>query len=69
MKEKIIKKIRKKIQELERINQISREYSRLLNEEDENDRKTFNNEFMERTRRERAIMELDDLLKEITEEK
>lgn len=69
MKKKIIEKIKERIKELENINQISREFSRLLNEEDEDDRETFNYEFMERTRRERTIIELEDLLKDITEEK
>ena len=57
--------ILKKIEELENYNQTSRDFCRLLDENDKEDKKIKKNEFMQRTRREYAIMQLKDILEEM----
>ena len=60
--------ILKKIEELENYNQTSRDFCRLLDENDEEDKKIKENEFMQRTRREYAIIQLKDILEEMENE-
>ena len=59
--------IERKIEELEETNKISREFSKLLNREIEEDKRLDDEEFNQRTRRQYAIMVLKDLLEELEE--
>jgi len=60
--------ILKKIEELEEYNQNSRDFCRLLDENDEEDKKIKESEFMQRTRRDYAIIQLKDILEEMENE-
>ena len=59
--------IERKIKELEESNKISREFSRLLNREIEEDKNLDDAEFIQRSRREYAIMVLKDIIEESEE--
>lgn len=60
--------ILKKIEELEEYNQTSRDFCKLLDENDEEDERLKETEFIQRTRREYAIMQLKDILEEMENE-
>lgn len=60
--------ILKKIEELEEYNQNSRYFCRLLDENDKEDKRLKEIEFIQRTRRDYAIIQLKDILEEMENE-
>lgn len=65
--EKLENLVKEKIENLEELNQHSRQFCRLLDKENKEDKEIDEQEFTMRTRREYAIMQFETLLEEIKE--